>query len=287
MAILDRLHHANPDNQSVTRDMVAVLSWDGRDKDAVSLYETLPPAEPDYVLAAIGHSYRNLKQTDKALAVYHLGLQQSPTNVLFAEGEVRCLQDQDKLDDALAMTDADLAQNGSRPQITAAKKDIQYLIAKRDQQQAVALGRAKHYKESLAILSSLHSRYADDMSITQDYLCIQSWAGNNTQVIALYKNLPLGGDQPDYVLQAVGYAYRQLKKYSDAQAVYQQGLQKYPDNVNFAEGVIRSYADQKQYNKALALADQNLHTYGKRPKIVDIRKNILRLKQSTSRRQTS
>jgi len=276
IAKLGKMHQKDPNNQSVTRDYLTVLSWAGHDQDAVDLYEKLPPQQPDYVLAAIGHSYRALGQTDKALMVYRIGLGRYPDNVTFAEGEIRCLADKGDLDAALAKTGDDQAKHGDRPEIAAARKDIIDAMVKRDDQKAVEMARAKHYPQALAILHNLYIQHSDNPTVTADYLAVLGWAeGNDDQVIALYKTLP-ADFHPDYVLKAVGHSYRKLKRPDYAFVVYQEGLQKYPDDVVFAEGSIRSLSDQKKYDDALKMANDDLKAHGNRPEIVDAKKYILK-----------
>jgi biofilm PGA synthesis protein PgaA len=75
-------------------DYIAVASWAGHDKEATTQYEKIARQPmPDYVLEAVGHSYRSLHQSEKALSVYRRGLKQSPHNEVFAAGEIRCLDD--------------------------------------------------------------------------------------------------------------------------------------------------------------------------------------------------
>lgn len=279
LTTLDRLYQQNKNNQSVTRDYATVLAWAEQDQSAVGLYETLPPQQPDFVLAAMGHSYRKMNQTDKALAVYRQGLQQYPDSAIFAEGEIRCMADKDDLDNALEKANEDLVHHGNRPEIVAVKEDVAQAIVRREDDKAVQLARANHYPEALAILGNLHAQRADDVNVTRDYLAVLGWSGGQDQQVAdLYKTLP-ASDEPDYVLEAAGHAYRTINQPDQAILIYQQGLQKYPDSVIFAEGEIRCLVDQKKYDEALTKADENIHTHGSRPEIEDIRKNILRLKK--------
>ncbi len=287
LAILEKLHKRDKRDVEVTRDYTSVLSWAGHDQQAVDLYDTLPEQEPDYVLAAVGHSYRRLGDTDKALNVYRMGVKKYPDNVLFVEGEIRCIADQNNLEDALAKANDDIAKHGNRQPIVAAKGDILQAIFKRDEQKAVELARQQSYPEAVSRFHDLYTQHNDDATLTRDYLATLDWqGGNDEQVVALYKTLP-SGEQPDYVLEAAGHAYRNLKQYDKAEAIYAEGLQRYPDNVLFAEGTIRSLADQKKYDAALAKADEDLRVHGERPEIVDIKKNVLKLKPHKAARHKS
>jgi tetratricopeptide (TPR) repeat protein len=276
--ILEKLHQRDKSDVEVTRDYTTVLGWAGHDQQAVDLYDTLPSHEPDYVLAAIGHSYRKLGQTDKALDVYRKGLKRYPDNVLFAEGEIRCIADTNDLEGALAKANDDLGKHGIRTPIATAKGDILQAMFRRDEQKAVELARQQSYPEAINRFHDLYAQHSDDVTLTRDYLATLDWqGGNDEQVVALYKTLP-PGEQPDYVLEATGHAYRNLKQYDKAEGIYEEGVQRYPDSVLFTEGYIRSLVDQKKYDLALAKTDQDLRVHGQRPAIVDIRKNILRLK---------
>jgi tetratricopeptide (TPR) repeat protein len=277
LSILEKLHQRDKGNVDITRDYVTVLSWAGHDQQAVDLYDSLPEHEPDYVLAAIGHSYRKLGDTDQALAIYRQGLKKYPDSVIFAEGEIRCMADKGELEDALAKANDDISKHGNRREIAAAKGDILQTMFHRDEQKAVELARQNDYPGAINRFHDLYTQHSDDVTLTRDYLATLDWqGGNDEQVVALYKTLP-PGEQPDYVLEATGHAYRNLKQYDKAQAIYEEGLQRYPDNVVFAEGTIRSMADQKKYDAALAKANEDLRIHGERPEIVDIKKNILRL----------
>lgn len=278
LVVLEPLYKKNTHNLSIARDYVSVLSWAGRDQEAVTIYESLPPQEPDFVLAAIGHSYRKLNQSDKALAVYRLGLASNPDNVSFVEGEIRCLADKEDYDTALARANDDIIKHGDRSEIIAAKQDISFTVLKQTQDKAVSLARSGQYQQALDILSDLHAHHEGDIVITRDYLSILSWAGgHDDMVVALYDSLQ-SQNEPDYVLEAVGVSYRRLLQSDKALAIYEQGLAKYPDNVIFAEGTIRCLADLKKYDEALAKANDDVRVHGQRPEILAAIKDIERMK---------
>lgn len=268
LSILEPIYRKNSHNLSVARDYAVVLGWAGHDQEAVTVYETLPPEQPDYVLAAVAHSYRTLNQPDKALAVYQLGLQTYPANVVFAEGEIRSLMDKADYSTALAKANDDLIKNGERTQILTAKQDaIQALITQADQK-GVALARAQNYQEALNVLAPLHTQYEKETRVTQDYLSVLSWAGgHDDMVVSLFDSLQ-SRDQPDFVLEAVGASYRRLNQPDKALTIYQFGSSKYPDNVQFVEGVIRSLSDLHNYDAALAIGKNDLGVHGQRPEIL-------------------
>ena len=269
LKILSALYMKDTKNQNVARDYTAVLSWAGYDREATTIYQTLTPPIPNYVIGAIGHSYRVLGQFDDAIAAYKMGHEHSPMNIGFIEGEIRSMADRGDLEGALAAADQDISLHGERADIMKAKQDIIIATAKRDRTNAVNLARDKKYPEALALLGGLYSRYPSDRDVTRDYLTVLDWAGgHDADVVALYKTLSADGE-PDYVLAATGHAYRTLQQPEEALTIYQQGLQRFPDNVIFAEGVIRTLGDQKKYDEAIAAADADLKLHGMRTEIAN------------------
>jgi biofilm PGA synthesis protein PgaA len=124
LPVLHRIHKEHPEDIGVTRDLLAVSSWAHIDAEAVALYKTLPEGpEPDYVLEAVGKSYRNLGKPKDALAVYETGLKQSPDNVNFAAGEIRSLMEAGYIEKALKAAKADLEKNGERLDVLLAAAD--------------------------------------------------------------------------------------------------------------------------------------------------------------------
>ena len=268
LRVLSGLHQKDTNNQSVSRDYATVLAWSGKDQEAVTVYESLPAQQPDYVLAAIGKSYRNLNQLDKSLAVYQQGETLYPDNVTFVEGQVRVLSDQGKFDEALAKADADMHKHGDRPEIVAARKDVAALILKSEHDKAVELARQHNYKQSIPILESLHKAHPEDVTITQDYLAVLDWSGgHNREVVNLYKTLP-EGKQPDYVYEAVGHAYRNMHQYKEANAIYTDGLRNYPDSEELANGRIRTLMDAGRTKEAQTAINDDIKSHGRRPLIL-------------------
>lgn len=250
---LSKLHDKYPDIAGITSDYVAVLGWAGHDEESTRLYEAGPADQPDYVLAAIGHSYRTLNQSEKALAAYRLGKQKYPDNVIFAEGEIRTLADQGKLDEASALADADLKAHGNRAEIVAAKADVVRAQIKLARDNAVQLGRDKHYAESLAIFRGelLDAEHTSDADIRRDYLAVLGWAGgHDSEVVSIYKSLK-EEDQTDFTLLAAAKAYRNQRHPETAIQLYRAGITKYTDNTAFQIGEIRCLMDMRKTDEAL------------------------------------
>lgn len=138
---------------------------------------------------------------------------------------------------------------------------------KEEHDRAVQLARQGRYGEALPTLKQLYVQHGDDVSVVRDYLAVLGWAGgNDALVVNLYRTLP--PDQPDYVLSAVGLAYRNLHQPRESYRVYQIGLTRAPYNVGFATGAIRSLTEDGYLAQALAFADDNLYRLGQREEIL-------------------
>jgi biofilm PGA synthesis protein PgaA len=132
-----------------------------------------------------------------------------------------------------------------------------------DQNEAVRLARNGDTGAALTILTRLHNDHPADPGVAHDLIAVSVWAGNDTAAVELFTAL-MPGPQPDYVLTAVGLAYRHLGKPAEALVVYRQGLQQSPNNSEFITGEIHSLVDLDQIEPALLLAETDLRIHGDR-----------------------
>ena len=249
---LSKLHEHYPDVAGITSDYIAVLGWAGHDEESTKLYETGPADQPDYVLAAVGHSYRILNQPEKAMAAYKLGEQKYPDSVVFVEGEIRTLADEGKLDEAGARADEDLQAHGNRAEIVAAKADIVQAQIKVAHDNAVQLARDGKYDQSLALFRGnlLDAEHTTDPSIRRDYLAVLGWqGGHDAEVVAIYKTLK-DEDQTDFTMLATAKAYRNQRHSDIALQIYRQGMKQYPQETQFQVGEIDCLLDARKYDEA-------------------------------------
>ncbi|MDE1902031.1 MAG: poly-beta-1,6 N-acetyl-D-glucosamine export porin PgaA [Alphaproteobacteria bacterium] len=260
LPVLDRLHQEHPQDLSIASDRAAILGWAGRDADAVAAYQALPPGDrPDYLIDAIGHSYRNLHQPADALAVYRLGLQKYPNNQSFLAGEIFSLLESGHLDEAVAHAQQEQAQypNPDAPLLQAIKTALDA--------NAVQMARNGDYTHALPAFAALHDKYPDDAAITGDYVVALSWAGRDADAVKLYAALPQNADVPDYVLDAAAHSYRNLHQSKKALALYQAALDKTPDNVTYAVGVIDCLSDLGRTAEALKVAKEQMAKHPEKP----------------------
>lgn len=132
---------------------------------------------------------------------------------------------------------------------------------------AVKQARAGDTKNALVTLRSLYQQHGDDKSVVRDYLAVLSWDGGHDQeVIKLYKTLD--GDTHDYVLEAVGKAYRNVGSPDKAREIYMQGLRVNPASDVYAAGLIHSTTEAGYAEDAMKESDANVNRYGPRIEVL-------------------
>ena len=137
-----------------------------------------------------------------------------------------------------------------------------------DHDRAVELARAGDTKQALAMLDGLYRQHSDDLGVVRDYIAVLGWDGSHeAQVVGLYQTLA-DPDQPNYVLQEVGRAYRGLHQPRLALAVYQLALRHSPNDVGFIIGAMQSLAEDGFVEKALKVADADIQFNGGRPEVL-------------------
>jgi biofilm PGA synthesis protein PgaA len=123
-AALRPLYQQHSNDAHVTQDYVAVSSWvGGHDDEVISIYRTMPPDQPDYVLNAVAHSYRSLHRPQDAVTVYQYALSRSPSSEGDASGLVRTLTESGYVENAMTTADANMAQYGERLDVLLAAAD--------------------------------------------------------------------------------------------------------------------------------------------------------------------
>jgi biofilm PGA synthesis protein PgaA len=255
------LHAKYPNDNDITADYVAVLSWAGHDTEAVIMYRTLPGDQPDYVLDAAAHSYRNMHQPKAALELYQAALDKDPTNVTYAVGVIYSLSDMSRGKEAIEFARAQLTKHPENPpELVKAYSYVQ-------RRAAIDLARSGHYDQALKMLRELRAKYPSDITEVMDYIAVSSWAGHDAVAIKEYEKIAKQ-PMPDYVLEAVAHSYRNTHQSEKALAVYRRGLKQSPGNEIFAAGEIRCLDDLGRYEEAETRAKAYTHRYGDRLQVL-------------------
>lgn len=139
--------------------------------------------------------------------------------------------------------------------------------AARGHDDAVALARRGRLTEALALLAVLARQYPADLGIARDRIVISTWARQDAVAVQLFEALPRG-DNPDYVVEAVAHAYRNLGRYDRAVELYRDGITRYRTNIALAAGEIETLADSGDARGALDLAEKMLTERGDAPALL-------------------
>lgn len=125
IALLEDVRRRAPRYAPAAHDAVIVLGWAGRHAEALRLFDTLAAPVPTYVVGAAARSARDLRDYDRALALYRdavgrehraRGGDQTP----FVAGEVLVLADAERGDVAVNRADADLKLRRRTPDVLEA-----------------------------------------------------------------------------------------------------------------------------------------------------------------------
>jgi len=113
-----------------------------------------------------------------------------------------------------------------------------------DAAREAALGQARAGDPTMALktLERLHAAHPEDRVLESDFIVVSGWAGRDDAVIRLFQAMSPGSHR-DYLLEAVGLAYRHLKLPGEALAIYRRGLGQSPGNADLAAGEISSLTD--------------------------------------------
>ena len=115
---------------------------------------------------------------------------------------------------------------------------------------AILAARSGDYDNALPVIERRRIQNPSDLSATYDYLVVLGWANRLAEAVAVYEALP-AGQPPAYVDAAVARDYRDLGRYDKALALYEEGREHYPQDLNFAYGEILTLADAKRAQEAI------------------------------------
>ena len=128
----------------------------------------------------------------------------------------------------------------------SAAVDVQTL-----RQQAVQNARQGKLDEALALLGPLFESNPDNKPLAYDYLVTLTWAGRDAEALAVFDRMS-AEDAPAYVLEAAGKAARNVRRFDRAEALYREGVERFPGNIQLSIGLAYSLADQGDLAQALS-----------------------------------
>lgn len=121
-------------------------------------------------------------------------------------------------------------------------------------EEAVELARDGKTDAAIAALRALLGTAPDDHLVAYDLAFILTWVGRNREATDAFERAG-GGEPPVYVLGPIIRAYRDQKRFAEAERWARAGMEQYPLDATWAKLLGLVLADQGKTREALALLD--------------------------------
>lgn len=126
---------------------------------------------------------------------------------------------------------------------------------------AVLHARQGEFKAAIAQMEKIRNQYPERQEVLQDLVVVYHWAGRYQEAAALIPLLEMD-NAPNYTLEAVARVLRSTGKVSEAILVYRRLLARLPDSKQALLGLVLSYADAGEFNKAERLLADHANNHG-------------------------
>jgi len=241
-------------SESQIFDHILISSWAGLPDEVVSIYENLPAGLsqnlPVDVAIAVARSFRDLKNWQSSLDVWHAFIAQNPEEAFrLAPGLIMTLADAGQIEEAVRSAQEWLARypNDDVRAATAYAHTVQERMLAELAQRQAELARQREQEKYDALI--VRAREGDSVPALEflrglgeratpsqrfDHILVASWADFPEEVSRIYKALPdnLKQTAPADVQQAVARALRNLKRFSEALAVSREGMKQHPQQAS-------------------------------------------------------
>ena len=132
-------------------------------------------------------------------------------------------------------------------------------------EEAVALAREGETEAAIAALRELLAAAPNDALVAYDLAIILTWVGRNREATDVFENA--GGDEPpEYVLGPIIRAYRDQKRFAEAERWARTAQQLFPFDATWAQLLGLVLADQGNTKEAVALLEIGRQTSRKMPR---------------------
>jgi len=247
-----------PGDAATLCDRITVLSWAGKHKEAIRLFESLPASfkPPEYMMAEIARSYRENSEHEKALSAYSgiLAKDDARKDAALAILALLTAEDEGKAREFLAHRIATHPEE---------KASLQKTFAIALKNHAVQEARSGRTKDALALIKEALAESGGDARVLADYIVLLSWGGLHKEAIEAFAQIPQGYDCPEYLLEAVARSQRELGDFEKAEALYQKILDKNPENSNAGFGLMISKIKLRKTDEALQYLEKSRRLLGK------------------------
>jgi biofilm PGA synthesis protein PgaA len=121
-------------------------------------------------------------------------------------------------------------------------------------EQAVLAARDGRLSEAIEALQQLAS--AGDVPARHDLVVVLGWAGRSRDAIDLYERIAAAGGAPDYVQRSAAAAYRNEKRFAEAETLARGGLRARPLDAQWARLLSGVLTDSGRGAEAVALMER-------------------------------
>jgi len=235
-ALLKSSLELDPKSAGAKADLVMVLSWDGKDEEAIKEFESFPKGAeiPAYVYPALAKSYREAAKVDKALPAFKLILEKDPSRSDAALAIVSILAGQGDFQGAKAFIAERLkTRPGEKPPLKKA-------LAAAMKDKAVALAREGKLDQAIPLIRDAKYESDGDPSVIADCVVLLSWKDLHKEAVKVFAELPEGWEPKPYVLSAAARSFREEGLFKQSAALYQGILKKDPENEDASIGYLVS-----------------------------------------------
>ncbi|WP_416771252.1 poly-beta-1,6 N-acetyl-D-glucosamine export porin PgaA [Pseudomonas sp. RHF3.3-3] len=123
--------------------------------------------------------------------------------------------------------------------------------------QLIRQARDGSYTPALTFLRQLPATRQSAGQVS-DHLQIASWAGLDAEVVSVYETQGVQRVLPSQALGAVARAYRNLKRWDDAERLYRRALEREPGNIDLQLGLAVTEADDGNPQDAIRRAREQV-----------------------------
>lgn len=114
---------------------------------------------------------------------------------------------------------------------------------------AIELARKGDFSNALSQLDALSRQQPENLALAYDQIVVSAWAERDAEVVGLAQRTPLD-EAPDYVLATVAKAYRNLKFFPEAVALYRLALERSPGQLQARIGLAYALAESGEIEAA-------------------------------------
>ena len=223
-------------------DLLCILSWSGRHKEAARMASGVDwAAAPDHAVLAAAAAFRMAGDWAAAEPLYRRLLEKNPDSQAAAEGM------------ALTLIQAGRPEEAETFAVRAGPSAEEALLSAR-REAAVRQARAGELAAAAQALEELRRRYPGRDGILHDLVTVLAWAERHEEALAAAIPLDLAA-APEHALAAVAASLRKTRRNDMARAVYARAFGMFPDSVDLAAGLAMTLADMGERQAGVAVLD--------------------------------